>query len=171
MGAVVAVLASPATLEAAARRGPSWSRRIVGFLARELREVRRGLRVFVRARCAIVATSAQFAAWAIQVAACYAVLEALGLASTTGLLAAAAVLVAVNVTAVVPVTPSNVGVFQATCVAVLTAFGVASARGLAYGFVLQAVEVIAAIAAGIPALAREGLSWRELRRAGAAAGG
>jgi hypothetical protein len=31
--------------------------------------------------------------------------------------------------------------------------------------------VIAAIAAGIPALAREGLSWRELRRAGAAAGG
>jgi phosphatidylinositol alpha-mannosyltransferase len=165
LGATVGVLASPATLDAAARRGPGWSRRIVGLLARELRHARRGLRVFVRARHAIAATTAQFAAWAIQVAACYAVLTALGLAHGTGLVAAAAVLVAVNVTAVVPVTPSNVGVFQATCVAVLSAFGVASARGLAYGIVLQGVEVIAAIAAGIPALIREGLTWRDLRSA------
>ena len=37
-----------------------------------------------------------------------------------GLAAAAAVLFAVNVTAAVPVTPSNLGVFQAACVAVLS---------------------------------------------------
>jgi phosphatidylinositol alpha-mannosyltransferase len=165
VAAVVAVLCSPATLDAAARRGPAWSRRAVGWLSRELRLARGGLRVFVRGRHATVAALAQFGAWAVQVAACYAVLRALGLAHTAGVVGAAAVLVAVNVTAVVPVTPSNVGVFQAACVAVLAGFGVATARGLAYGIVLQGVEVLAAVAAGLPALAGEGLSWRELRRA------
>ena len=44
--------------------------------------------------------------------------------------AAAAVLFAVNVTAVLPVTPSNLGVFQAACMAVLTgAYGVDAGAG------------------------------------------
>lgn len=166
LGVVVALVASPATLDAAARRGPAWSRRAVGHAGRELRKARRGLRVFIRVRHAVPATVTQFGAWAIQVAACYAVLKALGLAQPVGVLGAAAVLVAVNITAVVPVTPSNVGIFQAACVAVLAAFGVADARGLAYGILLQGVEVVAALAAGVPALAREGLSWREVRHLG-----
>jgi phosphatidyl-myo-inositol alpha-mannosyltransferase len=165
LGLVVAVLCSPAMLETAARRGPGWSRKAARRLGHELRNVRTGLRVFASAGHGIVAALAQFGAWAIQVAACYAVLRALGLEHPVGVLGAAAVLVAVNVTAVVPVTPSNVGVFQAACVAVLAGFGVASARGLAYGIVLQGVEVIAAVAAGLPALAREGLSWHDLRSA------
>ena len=47
-------------------------------------------------------------------------LVALGLDHQAGIGAAAAVLFAVNVTAVLPATPSNLGVFQAACVAVLT---------------------------------------------------
>jgi phosphatidylinositol alpha-mannosyltransferase len=78
--------------------------------------------------------------------------------------AAAAVLLAVNITAIVPVTPSNVGVFQAACIAVLHPFGIEANHALAYGLVLQAVEVFDAVALGIPALLREGLPWRELRR-------
>jgi phosphatidylinositol alpha-mannosyltransferase len=80
--------------------------------------------------------------------------------------AAAAVLVAVNITAVVPATPSNVGVFQAACIAALAPFGVGAGRGLAYGLVLQAIEVTAALAFGVPAALKEGLSWRDLRRPG-----
>ena len=53
--------------------------------------------------------------------ACYILLAALGLDDLAGLGAAAAVLFAVNVTAVLPATPSNLGVFQAACVAVLGA--------------------------------------------------
>jgi phosphatidyl-myo-inositol alpha-mannosyltransferase len=72
----------------------------------------------------------------------------------------------VNVTAAVPVTPSNVGVFQAACVAVLAgAHGVATADALAYGIVLQAVEIATAVLCGVPALLREGLTWREARAA------
>jgi phosphatidylinositol alpha-mannosyltransferase len=70
----------------------------------------------------------------------------------------------VNLTSIVPLTPSNVGVFQAACIAVLHPFGVDASRALAYGLVLQAVEVFDALVLGGPALVREGLQWRELRR-------
>ena len=95
---------------------------------------------------------------------CYVLLVALGLEHKADLGAAAAVLFAVNVTAVLPVTPSNLGVFQAACMAVLVgAYGVAPAQALGYGIILQAVEVATAVIMGAPALVKEGLSWREVR--------
>ena len=77
--------------------------------------------------------------------------------------AAAAVLFAVNVTAVLPATPSNLGVFQAACVAVLSSYHVGYADALAYGIILQAVEIATAVMMGAPALVREGCSWRDVR--------
>ena len=62
-------------------------------------------------------------AWALQWLSCYVLLVALGLDDHAGVGAAAAVLFAVNVTAVLPATPSNLGVFQAACVAVLPPAG------------------------------------------------
>jgi phosphatidylinositol alpha-mannosyltransferase len=89
---------------------------------------------------------------------------ALGLDHRAGMGAAAAVLFAVNVTAVLPATPSNLGIFQAACVAVLHgAYGIGSADALGYGIVLQAVEIATAIALGTPALLGEGLSWKDVR--------
>ena len=78
---------------------------------------------------------------------------------------AAAVLLAVNVSAAVPVTPGNVGVFQGACLVVLAAYGVGAGPALAYGIILQALEVGTAVALGVPALAAEGVSWHELVRA------
>ena len=92
-------------------------------------------------------------------------LRALGLGSRAGLDAAAAVLLAVNVSAAVPVTPGNVGVFQGACLVVLAAYGVGAGPALAYGIVLQALEVATAVALGVPALAAEGVGWHELVRA------
>ncbi len=89
---------------------------------------------------------------------------ALGLDSHAGAAAAAGVLFAVNVTAVIPATPANVGVFQAACVAVLAgAYHVSTPDAIAYGIVLQAVEVATALLMGVPALLNEGLSWRDVR--------
>lgn len=166
---VVLVLLAPGLLRGMRHRGPAWVRRAAGRLTSELERVRVGLHVFRRPRASVVATVAQLAAWAAQVLSAYAVLQAFGLAHAVGLAGAAAILVAVNVTAVVPVTPSNVGVFQAACIAVLAAFGVSASRGLAYGIVLQAVEIVTAIGLGAPALVREGIGWRELRRRDSAA--
>ena len=95
--------------------------------------------------------------------ACYVLLVALGLDEHAGIGAAAAVLFAVNVTAALPATPSNLGVFQAACVAVLSAYGVGKTDALAYGIILQAVEIATAVAMGMPALVREGMTWKDLR--------
>ena len=129
-----------------------------------MHQVRRGRAVFRQPRQAAVATFAQLGAWGVQWVACYVLLVALGLEGHAGIGAAAAVLFAVNVTAVLPATPSNLGVFQAACVAVLAgAYGVGSADALGYGIILQAVEIATAVIMGMPALVNEGVSWRDVR--------
>ena len=128
-----------------------------------MEQVRSGLGVFRRPKLAAWAATAQLTAWAVQWLSCYALLVALGLDERAGVGAAAAVLFAVNVTAALPATPSNLGVFQAACVVVLSAYGVGKTDALAYGIILQAVEIATALTMGMPALVREGMSWRDLR--------
>ncbi len=131
---------------------------------RAMVQVRAGLKIFRDPREGLSAGAAQLGAWAIQLFACWALLRALGLENEAGIGAAAAVLFAVNVTAVVPVTPSNIGVFQAAVVSVLhSGFGVSYGDALAYGIILQGVEIATAVTLGLPALVREGLTWSDLR--------
>nr|MBA2522028.1 phosphatidylinositol alpha-mannosyltransferase [Solirubrobacterales bacterium] len=60
--------------------------------------------------------------------------------------------------------PSNIGVFQLAVISVLTTgWGVSSADALAYGVILQAVEIATAVGLGLPALVREGMSWSDVR--------
>jgi phosphatidyl-myo-inositol alpha-mannosyltransferase len=164
LAALLALVLAPVLLPRAA---VSRSRRLGRALARAregLLRTRAGLSVFRHPRQAALATAIQLAAWALQCVSCWLLLMALGLSGQAGFGAAAAVLFAVNVTAVVPATPANVGVFQAACVAVLAgAYHVHSADALAYGIVLQAVEVATAVIMGMPALVNEGLSWRDVR--------
>ena len=162
---VLLVLAAPALLRSGL---PSRSARLHRW-AHQARQatarVRRGLVVFRRPREGSVALVMQLGAWAVQWLSCYVLLVALGLdGHGADLGAAAAVLFAVNVSAVLPLTPSNLGVFQAACVAVLTgAYGISAADALGFGIILQAVEVATAVIMGAPALVKEGLSWREVR--------
>jgi phosphatidylinositol alpha-mannosyltransferase len=146
------------------RNGNGRLARLGGAIHRALVQVRAGLTVFRDPRQGSAAAAAQLGAWAIQLCACWALLYALGLNGKAGIGAAAAVLFAVNVTAVVPATPSNIGVFQLAVISVLhTGFGVSTADALAYGVILQAVEIATAVALGLPALVREGLTWSDLR--------
>jgi phosphatidyl-myo-inositol alpha-mannosyltransferase len=159
------VLAVPALLRSGlpkrSARVARWMRQARAAATR----VRRGLIVFRRPRLGSAAVTMQLTAWALQLVSCYVLMVALGL-DTRGadLGAAAAVLFAVNVSAVLPLTPSNLGVFQAACVLVLNrAYGIGYADAFAYGIILQAVEVATAVVLGAPALVKEGLSWREVR--------
>jgi phosphatidylinositol alpha-mannosyltransferase len=97
----------------------------------------------------------QLGAWGLQTLAAYALLRALHIHVLSPLATAAAILVAVNVTAAVPVTPSNLGVFQAACIAVLAGAGVASGVGMSYGLLLQGAELVTALALGLPAAGGE----------------
>lgn len=161
---LVLVLLAPLVL----RHGPgSRFGRAAVLLAqarRAMTRVRAGLVVFRNPRLGSAAITAQLGAWALQWVSCYVLLVALGLNHQAGIGAAAAVLFAVNVTAVLPATPANLGVFQAACAAVLhTGWHVGLGTGVAYGVILQAVEVATAILMGAPALLKEGMSWREVR--------
>jgi phosphatidylinositol alpha-mannosyltransferase len=159
------VVLSPILLRHARNR--SDSSRVHAVLAQlraALTRVRAGLAVFRRPRLGAAAAIFQLGAWGLQWLSCYMLLMALGLDHQAGIAAAAAVLFAVNITAVLPATPANLGVFQAACAAVLhTGWHVGLGAGVAYGVILQAVEVSTAIAMGMPALLKEGMSWREVR--------
>jgi phosphatidyl-myo-inositol alpha-mannosyltransferase len=158
---LLVVLVAPVLMR---RNGNGRLARIGAAVHRALIQVRAGLAVFRDPRRGIAASAAQLGAWAIQLAACWALLYALNLDTRAGIGAAAAVLFAVNVTAVVPATPSNIGVFQLAVISVLhTGFGIGTADALAYGVILQAVEIATAVALGLPALVREGLTWSDLR--------
>jgi phosphatidylinositol alpha-mannosyltransferase len=165
LGLLLIVLLAPVLLRhGAARTRFSRLHSAIGQARHGLARVRSGLSVFRRPRLGAQAAAAQLAAWALQCLSCYLLLIALGLDHKTGLAAAAGVLFAVNITAVLPATPANLGVFQAACVAVLhTGWHVGYGAGVAYGVILQAVEVTTAVLMGMPALLKEGMSWREVR--------
>jgi phosphatidylinositol alpha-mannosyltransferase len=164
VAALILVLLTPVLLPRSAISRYARLHSLVLGLRRSLLRVREGLRIFRRPRRAAVATTVQLSAWGLQCASCWLLLMALGLDHRVGIAGAAGVLFAVNVTAVVPATPANVGIFQAACVAVLAgAYHVSTPDAVAYGIVLQAVEVTAAVIMGMPALVKEGLSWKEVR--------
>jgi phosphatidylinositol alpha-mannosyltransferase len=159
------VLVAPALLRGGLSARSAKLARAISQVRRALAQVRSGLTVYRRPKLGFTAAAAQLGAWSLQWVSCYVLLVALGLDSWgTDLGTAAAILFAVNVTAVLPITPSNLGVFQAACVAVLSyAYGVPAAQALGYGIILQAVEIATAVIMGAPALVKEGLSWREVR--------
>jgi phosphatidyl-myo-inositol alpha-mannosyltransferase len=160
------VLAGPRLVALSRRSGSARLARVASSISRLLALARRGLAAFAQPRYGIAAVGCQLLAWALQWLACYTILLALGLQSHANLAAAAAILLAVNLSAILPATPSNVGVFQAACLVVLSAYGVGAGPGLAYGIILQAVEVLTALGLGIPALLAEGLSWQDIRPEG-----
>jgi phosphatidyl-myo-inositol alpha-mannosyltransferase len=164
LGVLLVIALAPILVPpAAASRSRRLQLLLAGLRSTFLR-LRDGLQVFRQPRRATVAAVAQLGAWAIQWLSCWLLLMALGLDGQAGMAGAAAVLFAVNVTAVIPATPANVGVFQAACVAVLAgAYHVSTPEAIAFGIVLQVVEVSAALIMGLPALVNEGLSWKDVR--------
>ncbi len=158
---LLAVIVLPAILK---NQGNSRLGKISAAVHSALVQVRSGLAIFRQPRLGVPAFLLQTSAWAIQLASCWALMFALGLDAQAGLGASAAVLFAVNVTAVVPATPSNVGIFQLAVISVLTTgWGVSASDALAYGVILQAVEIATAVGLGLPALFREGFTWSDLR--------
>ncbi len=147
--ALVLALLAPALTPAAGISGAARREALAVGLRSMLARLRDGLRLFAHPRLAARATVLQLLAWALQLLSCWLVMMALGIDGRAGLAGAAAVLFAVNATALVPATPANFGLFQAACVVVLAgAYHVSAPEALAYGIVLQAVEIATALLMG-----------------------
>jgi phosphatidyl-myo-inositol alpha-mannosyltransferase len=158
---LLAVLLAPSLVKV---NGQGRVARAIQAVRGAIKQARRGLTVFRDPRRGSFAAFSQLFAWFLQLLACWALFAALGLDHRVAIGAAAACLFAVNVTAVVPATPSNIGIFQLAIISVLNkGFGVSAADALAYGVILQAVEIATAVALGVPALVREGVTWSDMR--------
>jgi phosphatidylinositol alpha-mannosyltransferase len=158
---LLAVLMAPSIVKV---NGEGRIARAIRAVRGAVQQARKGLSVFRNPRKGSFAAAAQLGAWFLQLLSCWALFAALGLDHQVAIGAAAACLFAVNVTAVVPATPSNIGIFQLAIISVLhQGFGVNAADALAYGVILQAVEIATAVALGVPALVREGITWSDMR--------
>jgi phosphatidylinositol alpha-mannosyltransferase len=158
---LLAVLLAPSLVKV---NGGGRVARAIQTVRGAIKQARRGLTVFRDPRRGSFAAFTQLFAWFLQLLACWALFAALGLDHKVAIGAAAACLFAVNVTAVVPATPSNIGIFQLAIISVLNkGFGIPAADALAYGVILQAVEIATAVALGVPALVREGVTWSDMR--------
>jgi phosphatidylinositol alpha-mannosyltransferase len=158
---LLAVLFAPSLVKV---NGKGRVARAIQAVRSAIKQARRGLIVFRDPRRGSFAAFAQLGAWFLQLLSCWALFAALGLDHRVAIGAAAACLFAVNVTAVVPATPSNIGIFQLAIISVLNkGFGVPASDALAYGVILQAVEIATAVALGVPALVREGVTWSDMR--------
>jgi hypothetical protein len=128
---LLAVLLAPSLVKV---NGEGRVARAIQTVRGAIKKARRGLTVFRDPRRGSFATFAQLFAWFLQLLACWALFAALGLDHKVAIGAAAACLFAVNVTAVVPATPSNIGIFQLAIISVLNkGFGIPAADALAYG--------------------------------------
>ncbi len=120
----------------------------------------RGLAVMKRPPAAAGATLFQTVGWTLQLFAVYSVMRAFDFGTVP---AAALVLLLMNVATIFPFWPGNVGLLQAAIALPLRQYGVAYGTGFAFGLALQAVEMSVGVSLGLAFLAREGISFANLR--------
>jgi len=146
-------LAAPGTTPAVARPGG---------LRRHTPELVDSQRIMGKPWSALLVAAIQTVAWLIQLAAAWAVLQAFHLGGA-GLRGAALVLVLTNLIGLVPITPGNVGTFQAAAVAALAVSGVAAGPAVAYALGLQGMQLVIAAVAGLASLSLQDLTLADLR--------
>ena len=77
--------------------------------------------------------------------------------------AALLALIVVNLSSLIPSSPSYIGVFQFACIKSLEVFGVGASTALAWSVAIHATQIIPITLLGLFLLGRMGLSMRELR--------
>jgi uncharacterized membrane protein YbhN (UPF0104 family) len=145
-----------------ARRRPRLGVDELGPVRRLVRMARQGLAVLKRPVPAAGALTFHVLGWAAQLFAVWAAFRAFRIEES--LVAAALVLVIMNLVSVFPLWPGNVGLVQAAIALSLLPYGVGYAHGFAFGIGLQAIEASVGVALGLLFLAREGFSFAMLRR-------
>ena len=146
---------------ALARAGNCLRGRTPGGLRRHWPELVDSQRIMGKPWSALFVAAIQTVAWLIQLAAAWAALQAFHLGGA-GLRGAALVLVLTNLIGLVPITPGNVGTFQAAALAALAVSGVAAGPAVAYALGLQGMQLPVAAVAGLASLSLQGLSLADL---------
>jgi uncharacterized protein (TIRG00374 family) len=123
---------------------------------------RHGLGVMRAPVAAATAIGFQFIGWICQLFAVWTAMKAFAI--DVPLTAAGLVLVLMNMAAIIPLWPGNVGLLQVAIATPLVGYGVPYAQGFAFGLGLQVIEASVGIGFGLIFLGREGLSFAALKR-------
>jgi uncharacterized protein (TIRG00374 family) len=134
----------------------------VGTAHRIVTMARQGLGVMRRPAAAAIAICFQFLGWVLQLFAVWTTMKAFSI--DLDLSAAGLVLVLMNMAAIIPIWPGNVGLLQVAIATPLVGYGIPYAQGFAFGIGLQAIEASVGIGFGLLFLGREGLSYASLRK-------
>jgi hypothetical protein len=128
-----------------------------------LSSARDGLQILPDHRLVVLVFGVSVLLWALPVLSSYVLILAFGFDVPAG--AAFVVFVAIGVGTALPNPPAYVGVFQYATVVALGLFGVAAAEALAYGLVLNAIQVVTLVLQGLVALPLVGVDLGRLARA------
>ena len=127
-----------------------------------LHQAVRGLGVLHSPGPALAAGFFQFLGWTAQILAVWAAFRAFQIEEP--FVAAALVLLVVNVALAFPLWPGSVGLFQVGVALALLPYGIRYEHGFAYGIGLQAIEMSVGVGLGLLFLAREGISFAMLKQ-------
>lgn len=135
-----------------------------GALKRILSAVRAGMQVLPDPFLLGTVFFVSLALWFLPILSSYVMILAFDLRVPFG--AAVLVFIFIGFGTALPNLPGMIGAYQYACQLALGLFGVSDADGLAYGLVLNAVQVFTLIAQGLVALPLAGVRFADLRRAG-----
>jgi glycosyltransferase 2 family protein len=130
------------------------------------RRIADGLALLANRRAALLVFVQTATLWLLDLAQIALLMAAVGI--PPGLAGAALVLLFVNLTNAIPVTPGQLGLFEAGAAAACVAVGAPAEQGLALGVLYHMIQVIPETAWGAVVLARASLGPRALRAEGTA---
>lgn len=127
-----------------------------------------GMRILPDTRLLLTALVLSIALWSLPIVSSYLMIRAF--AFDVPFSAAVMIFIFVGLGAAIPNAPGMVGTFQWACILALEMFQVDRARALAYGLVLNGVQLLTLVAQGLIALPLAGVTMGEVMRGKDSAG-
>ncbi len=137
--------------------------RFGGGLKRVLRALLEGMQIIPNPRLVLAVFLVSLALWSLPIFSSYIMIRAFHFAVPFN--AALIVFIFIGFGTALPNAPGMVGTFQYACVLALGLFGVDKADALAYGLVLNAVQLVSLVVQGLVALPFAGVRMEDLVRA------
>lgn len=133
-------------------------------LKRVTRALLDGMRILPDPRLLAAVFFVSLALWFLPILSSYVIIRAFGFDAPFN--AALIVFIFIGFATAIPNAPAMIGPFQYACVLALGLFGVDQTSALAYGLVLNAIQVLSLVAQGLVALPLAGVGLADMRRAG-----
>jgi uncharacterized protein (TIRG00374 family) len=137
--------------------------RFGGGLKRVTRAIIDGMRILPNGRLLAAVFVVSLALWFLPILSSWVIIKAFGFAVPFD--AALIVFIFIGFGTALPNAPGMIGTFQYACVLALGLFGVSQADALAYGLVLNALQLVSLVVQGVLALPLAGVTLADFRTA------